>query len=222
VDGGPGVSFSGNSFTVSGLTGGNHSISITIGTCSTSTGSFFINGPFGPLSSSFTASGCESYVLPWGTTVTASGTYIHIYTTSRGCDSTVTANITINRGSFNSTTVNACDNQLPYLWNGNNYSNSGVYFYNYVNTAGCASTDTLYLSLANGNYWKGTVSDEWENPSNWGCGLVPDSNSIVFIQATAPFYPTVRSLAFCKKITVGATATLRIATGFRLNVTGRD
>jgi hypothetical protein len=76
--------------------------------------------------------------------------------------------------------------------------------------------------VANGNYWKGTVSDAWENPANWGCGQVPDANSIVFIDAPAPFYPIIRSEAFCKKITVGPTTTLRVATGFRLNVTGRD
>ncbi|MFI5187233.1 MAG: gliding motility-associated C-terminal domain-containing protein, partial [Chitinophagales bacterium] len=48
-----------------------------------------------PMTSEFTDSACNSYVLPWGTVATTSGDYSHLYQTTLGCDSTVTAHITI-------------------------------------------------------------------------------------------------------------------------------
>ena len=45
---------------------------------------------------SFNAIACDSYTLPWGGTVTMSGPYSHTYTNAAGCDSVVTANVTIN------------------------------------------------------------------------------------------------------------------------------
>jgi len=95
VDGGSSVSYTSNPFTVSGLSAGSHSISVSSGTCSASTGSFTIDGPSAAITSSFSASGCVSYTLPWGGSVTSSGAYNHTYTSAAGCDSTVTANVTI-------------------------------------------------------------------------------------------------------------------------------
>jgi hypothetical protein len=37
-----------------------------------------------------------TYTLPWGGAVTTSGDYLHTYQTVNGCDSVVTAHITIN------------------------------------------------------------------------------------------------------------------------------
>lgn len=48
---------------------------------------------------SFTATGCDSYTLPWGGTVNMSGPYQHTYTNAAGCDSIVTANVTIDISS---------------------------------------------------------------------------------------------------------------------------
>jgi len=146
VDGGTSVSYSSNPFTVSGLSAGSHSISITSGLCSASTGSFNISGPSSALSSSFSASGCDSYTLPWGTTVTSSGAYTHIYTSASGCDSTVTANITINASTSSSSSATACDS---YVWsvNGQTYTASGTYSATSLNAAGCTHTDILNLTI---------------------------------------------------------------------------
>lgn len=222
LDGGPAIAFNGTAFTINGISAGTHSITVIVGGCTAATGSFLISGPTTPLVSSFSGAGCGSYSLPWGQTVTSSGSYTHVYTSLFGCDSTVTANITINQGTFTSTTTTVCNNQLPYSWNGSSLTGSGIYTFDYINSSGCQSTDTLYLSVADANYWKGTISEAWENPLNWGCGQVPDATSTVIIQVPAPFFPIIRSQASCKKITVGPTATLRVATGFSLNVTGRD
>ncbi|MBK9733409.1 MAG: hypothetical protein IPO83_19320 [Chitinophagaceae bacterium] len=58
------------------------------------TGSIYINLPSIP--TSFSVTECDSYILPWGGTVTSSGAYVHTYTNATGCDSVVTANVTIN------------------------------------------------------------------------------------------------------------------------------
>ena len=141
VDGGTAVSYSSNPFTVSGLSAGSHSISITSGVCSASTGSFNISGPSSALSSSFSASGCDSYTLPWGATVTTSGDYTHTYTSVAGCDSTVTATITITASTSNTTTESACDS---YTWSvtGQTYTSSG----SYSSTTGC-HTEILNLTI---------------------------------------------------------------------------
>ena len=44
----------------------------------------------------------------------------------------------------NSTTQTACNS---YLWQGNNYTTSGVYTFSYTNGTGCASVDTLHLTI---------------------------------------------------------------------------
>jgi gliding motility-associated-like protein len=47
------------------------------------------------LATEFDAVACVSYKLPWDSTVLASGDYLHTYKTAGGCDSVVTAHVTI-------------------------------------------------------------------------------------------------------------------------------
>lgn len=70
------------------------------------------------------------------------------------------------------------------------------------------------------NYWTGAVSTAWENAGNWSCGSIPDSNSVVYIEAGKPRYPIVTSNASCKTIFTATGATLRVDPNFRLNVLG--
>lgn len=62
-----------------------------------------------------------------------------------GCDSIVSLNLTIFNSTHNSTTQSTCDS---YFWNGTTYTSGGTYFYNYTNAYGCASVDTLHLTLS--------------------------------------------------------------------------
>jgi hypothetical protein len=95
-------------------------------------------------SSSFTAAGCNSYTLPWGDSATASGTYTHTYTNATGCDSVVTANISIHHAevgaSMNLSGVG------PYIlpW-GQTVNSSGYYSHAYQNQYGCDSLVTAYV-----------------------------------------------------------------------------
>jgi hypothetical protein len=66
------------------------------------------------------------------------------------CYETATFNTTscswviIYNGTNSSTTQTACSG---YTWNGSSYTQSGTYTYNYTNASGCASVDTLKLTI---------------------------------------------------------------------------
>jgi hypothetical protein len=96
--------------------------------------------------SSYNVSSCNTYSLPWGPIVSMSGNYSHTYTNNAGCDSVVTANVTINSNSTpTSFTVNSC---TPYTlpWGGL-ASVSGSYNHTYTNIAGCDSVVTANVTI---------------------------------------------------------------------------
>ena len=99
-----------------------------------------INCP--PIVNTTTETACDSYTFG-SVTYTESGNYSDTLTSANGCDSIVTLNLTINHGTFNSETVSQCTN---YQWHGTNYTESGTHTYDYT-TNGCASTDTLHLTI---------------------------------------------------------------------------
>jgi hypothetical protein len=91
-----------------------------------------------PQTSADVVTACDSYI--WnGTTYTASGTYT--FATACGSESLV---LTINNSTHNVVNQTACGS---YTWNGNTYAASGVYVYAYTNASGCASADTLNLTV---------------------------------------------------------------------------
>jgi hypothetical protein len=148
LDGGSSIAYSTNPFTVTGLSAGSHSVSISSGTCSASTGNFTIEGPAGPAVSTTNETACDSYT--WnGNTYTASGTYTWEGTSAAGCDSTATLNLTINNSNSSATIVSVCAATLPYSWNGNSYTASGSYSVTLTNASGCDSVATLNLTVNN-------------------------------------------------------------------------
>jgi hypothetical protein len=86
-----------------------------------------------------------------GNPVTATGLYPVSYTNAAGCDSVHTYNVTINTGTFNATTATAC-NTYTWLANAVTYTTSGTYTYSYLNANGCASVDTLHLTINTGTF----------------------------------------------------------------------
>lgn len=100
-----------------------------------------------PLTSEFSAAACEQYQLPWGgTPVTISDDYLHTYQTASGCDSIVTAHITINHAvagaSFNANGISTYT--LPW---GEQVTSSGYYTHLYQNVNGCDSLVTAYVVI---------------------------------------------------------------------------
>lgn len=99
-------------------------------------------------SGSLTASGCGSYTSPSGNQVwTASGTYLDTIPNAAGCDSIITASITILQPTQSTLSDTACTSYLSPA--GNTYTSSGTYTDVIQNQAGCDSTITLQLWIWN-------------------------------------------------------------------------
>jgi murein DD-endopeptidase MepM/ murein hydrolase activator NlpD len=65
--------------------------------------------------------------------------------------------------------------------------------------------------------WRGTVNNAWENPTNWGCGNIPDANTDVVIPSNA-VTPEVSSMAVCRSLKLNPGAQVTIKTGWDLKV----
>ncbi len=70
--------------------------------------------------------------------------------------------------------------------------------------------------------WIGVVDTTWENSANWSCGTLPDANTDVIIRATAPRFPKVNSIAYCRRLFLQYGASVLVKTGFQLNTTGGE
>jgi hypothetical protein len=87
------------------------------------------------------------------------------------------------------------------------------------------NTGTLGNYFATGScgpsmYWTGSISTDWHNPLNWGCGGVPSILSTAFIPAGAPRYPLITQSTEIKELIVQPTASVHIQTGVVLKVNG--
>ena len=88
---------------------------------------------------------CDSYTWIDGITYTASNnTATYTLTNAVGCDSVVTLNLTINN-SVHQTIFDTAFNE--YRWNGEVYTESGVYEYRGQTEHGCDSIVTLVLTV---------------------------------------------------------------------------
>lgn len=110
-----------------------------------------------------TSVSCDSLI--WnGVTYRSSGIYTRSYVNASGCASVDTLKLTINNGTRQTSIISECGS---YTWpsNGQIYTQSGIYFNNYTNAAGCASFDTLKLTVVNNTI--ANVSDSACNSYTW-------------------------------------------------------
>jgi len=90
-------------------------------------------------------SNCEEYTWIDGITYTASNAAATFtLTSSTGCDSIVTLDLTILEATESTTSEVSCD---TYTWNGTTYTEGGTYSYTTTNANGCDSTATLNLTI---------------------------------------------------------------------------
>ena len=100
-------------------------------------------------SSTQNISTCSSYFWPAdGNTYSSSGTYTVQLTSTTGCDSIVTLNLTVNTPTSGSVSASSCES---YTWpnNGQTYTSSGAYTATMTNASGCDSLVTLNLTILN-------------------------------------------------------------------------
>jgi hypothetical protein len=92
---------------------------------------------------------CPTNYLITGTvlTIRSAGTFTFTTTNAAGCDSVATLNLAVNSTTTSTTDVTICPNQLPYNWNGTDYTIAGTYTFTTTNAAGCDSVATLNLAV---------------------------------------------------------------------------
>ncbi len=69
--------------------------------------------------------------------------------------------------------------------------------------------------------WIGAASTAWENTANWGCGILPDQYTDVYIKATTPNYPVINTNASCRSLRLMPNTTVNVAPGFMLDIKGK-
>ncbi|MBK7763870.1 MAG: hypothetical protein IPI46_10965 [Bacteroidetes bacterium] len=147
IDGGASTGYFTNPFTVTGLTGGTHTIAINTAYNCTATTTTTISSPNSPITTTDNATACDSYTWALnGATYTASGVYTGTALNGSGCTVAGTLNLTINNSTSNVSNVNAC---LTYSWPVDNatYTNSGTYTVTSMNAAGCLHSEVLNLTI---------------------------------------------------------------------------
>lgn len=81
---------------------------------------------------------------------TTSGTYIDTVINSNGCDSIITLNLTVNPTLTAATTMVKCDNEMPFIWNGQSISTAGTGIATFTTASlitGCDSITTLNVII---------------------------------------------------------------------------
>ena len=79
---------------------------------------------------------------------------------------------------------------------------------------GLSYSDTVFFRFK--NTWNGSISNAWENPSNWSCGQVPDAHTDIIINSGTP---VVSSHVVCRSLTVGNGANVTVGKGFSIQLT---
>lgn len=81
-------------------------------------------------------------------------------------------------------------------------------------TVPSAGTATL-AGFTYGCSWTGATSSAWENPTNWSCGVVPDSTTDVVIGSGTVL---LSNNATVKSLTLNPTVNFTIASGYNLTI----
>src|SRR4030095_11836129 len=76
------------------------------------------------------------------------GIYIDTITSATGCDTIATLNLQITPLVTTTNSVTVCNNQLPYIWNGNAYNAAGTYIDTLTSATGCDTIATLTLQIS--------------------------------------------------------------------------
>ena len=127
---------------------GNYSVAVSgANGCASDAQIDITQGQTTAVASSFTAAACGTYNLPWGEIATISGDYVHTYTTIQGCDSIVTATVSIVPGAGVSTSFAATSCSSYALPWGDVVTVSGAYIHTYTSSQGCDSIVTANVTI---------------------------------------------------------------------------
>ena len=113
-------------------------------------------------------------------------------------------NISDNSNLSGTNTVNLQLNNIPSSW----------YGYQYRCVVDGNNSDVFALQFSNS--WTGAVSNAWENPGNWSCGTIPDSNTDVVLINGNVF---INSNVIIRTLTINPTVILTVTPGYNLTIT---
>jgi len=82
-----------------------------------------------------------------GLSISDFGTYLHTVASNTNCDSIITLNVALLPESVFNTDSTICEQQLPFIWNGQTILQSGNYTYVATSANGCDSTTILSLKV---------------------------------------------------------------------------
>jgi len=168
----------------------------------------------GHITNSFVNASVCSNNLPYvfnGTNIYDSGTYTYTLTNSTGCDSVITLNLTISPAANSTTYISVCPSQLPYTWNGQQYTHDGVYTQTFPVGSDCDSTAILILNSTT-DTWLGTINSSWEEPQNWSCGVPGSASNVVIDFGTV----VIHASTTINTLTVSSSANLTVNSGVNL------
>jgi RHS repeat-associated protein len=94
---------------------------------------------------------------------------------------------------------------------------TSMYGYQYRCLVNSSIYSDIYL-LKFGMAWEGTISNVWENPSNWSCNSLPDVNTDVTVDAGKLNYPQINANTGIRTIRINTGATATVKTGATLTV----
>ena len=113
----------------------------------------------------------------------------------------------INNSNYSGVTTQSLQvNNIPSSFQGNKYRCFSASLSLY--------SKTTVLKIANS--WIGSVSNAWENASNWSCGTIPNSNTDVIIDAGASIL--ISSNVTINTINIQPKASVTVVTGYTLTV----
>jgi len=101
----------------------------------------------------------------------------------------------------------------PTSWYGNKYRCM------IINASDTNYSNQFVLKFATN--WTGTVNTAWENPANWACGTLPDTDTDVIINSGTPYYPIVNNNTSCRSINLSPPASINVMQGIKLTLTGK-
>ena len=91
---------------------------------------------------------CKGDVLTWhGRQCSKTGLYSDTLTTVSGCDSIYRLNLVVHRQFLDTTRAVVCKNELPFIWRGDKFYETGFYYDSIVTPFGCDSVYQLSLTV---------------------------------------------------------------------------
>jgi len=115
-----------------------------------------------------------------GTDYTTAGSYTVHLTSAAGCDSVATL-ILVDQSDSSFTHAIVCSSDLPFTWNGTDYSAAGNYTVHFTNAAGCDSAANLVLTVLQSTSSTTSVSlYSYQTPYNWNGMVLTTSGTYTF------------------------------------------